>query len=232
MFLIVSGGQPPGRALIARKAKQARRIIAADAGARVCLENGITPDLVVGDMDSLGEEVLGRLEGAGVPLKTFDTDKDRTDTEIAFDEAVHAGASSIELLGALGMRTDHAIANIHLLLKAQRRGVPSFIVTDTELVFVVDTETCIESEGGHVVSFLPLTDTVEGIVLDGFLYPLEGASMEIGRPYGVSNVLLEGRSLVSVGKGALLGVIVVREGVRGVRVMTRRPDGAMVCADR
>ncbi len=207
MFLIVAGGEPPGKELLRGLALKARMIIAADKGAQYCLDSGITPGLVVGDMDSLGQESAERLSALGVAMKRVNADKDLTDTEIALDEAMDRGAQSVEILGAMGDRIDHTLANIHLLCKALRHGVAARITSDTQQAFLVDSSEAITGSRGRTVSFLPLTEQVEGISLKGFLYELEEASMEIGKPYGISNVVTGDQAFVRLRRGILLAVL-------------------------
>ncbi len=207
MFLIVAGGEPPGKELLRGLALKARMIIAADKGAQYCLDSGITPGLVVGDMDSLDQESAERLSGLGVAMKRVNADKDVTDTEIALDEAMGRGAKGVEILGAMGDRIDHTLANIHLLRKALRHGIAARITSDTQQVFLVGSSETITGSKGRTVSFLPLTEQVEGITLRGFRYELEEASMEIGRPYGVSNVVTGDQAFIRVGTGILLAVL-------------------------
>jgi len=207
MFLIVAGGEPPGKELLHGLALKADMIIAADKGARYCLECGITPRLVVGDMDSLDQGSVERLAALGVAMKRVNADKDFTDTEIALDEVIGLGARRVEILGAIGDRIDHTLANIHLLRKALRHGVAARITSDTQQVFLVGSSETITGSKGRTVSFLPLTEQVEGISLEGFRYELEGASMEIGKPYGISNVVTGETAFVKVGRGILLAVL-------------------------
>ena len=207
MFLIVAGGEPPGKELLRGLALKARMIIAADRGAQYCLDSGITPGLVVGDMDSLDRESAERLSVLGVAMKRVNADKDVTDTEIALDEAISRGAHRVEILGALGDRIDHTLANIHLLHKSLRHGVAARITSDTQQVFLVDSSEAITGSKGRTVSFLPLTEQVEGISLKGFLYELEEASMEMGKPYGVSNVVTGDQAFVRLRRGILLAVL-------------------------
>jgi thiamine pyrophosphokinase len=208
MFLIVAGGEPPGKELLHGLALKAQMIIAADRGAQYCLQSGITPGLVVGDMDSIDRGSIDTLSALGVAMKRVNADKDRTDTEIALDEAIGRGAKSVEILGAIGDRIDHTLANIHLLRKALRHGVAARITSETQQVFLVDSSETITGGKGCTVSFLPLTHQVEGISLTGFQYELEDASMEIGKPYGISNVVTGDQARVRVGKGILLAVLV------------------------
>ncbi len=207
MFLIVAGGEPPGKELLHGLALKADMIIAADKGAQYCLDGGITPRLVVGDMDSLDKGSAERLSALGVAMKRLNTDKDRTDTEIALDEAIIRGAKRVEILGAIGDRIDHTLANIHLLRKALHHGIKARITSENQQIFLVDSSETIGNSKGRTVSFLPLTEQVAGISLKGFLYELEEAFMEIGKPYGISNVVTGDQALVKVGKGILLAVL-------------------------
>ena len=70
-------------------------VIAADGGARYCLELGITPHLVVGDFDSLDPASLQALEQAGVELARYPERKDFTDLELALQHARLRGADEI-----------------------------------------------------------------------------------------------------------------------------------------
>jgi thiamine pyrophosphokinase len=207
MFLIVAGGEPPGKELLHGLALKADMVIAADKGAQYCLASGITPGLVVGDMDSLDQGSIDRLCALGVAMKRVSADKDQTDTEIALDEAILRGAEHVEILGAIGDRIDHTLANIHLLCKALHQGIEARITSETQQVFLIGSGGTIRGSKGRTVSFLPLTPQVEGISLKGFRYELEDASMEIGKPYGVSNVVTSDQAFVRVGTGILLAVL-------------------------
>lgn len=207
MFLIVTGGDRPGRELLEDLASRAELIIAADRGAQYCLEHGITPGLVVGDMDSIDHASLLRLEAMRVEMKKCSPDKDRTDTEIALDEAVLRGARHIEIIGATGDRLDHTLANVHLLRKALKRGITARITSQTQQIFLVDSHETITGSRGCTISFLPLSGRVRGISLDGFRYPLKDAAMEMGKPYGISNVVESDRAHIALSSGILLAVL-------------------------
>ncbi|MDT8272481.1 MAG: thiamine diphosphokinase [Desulfomonilia bacterium] len=211
MFLIVSGGYPPDADFLAHKARDARMIIAADRGARYCLEAGVTPHLLVGDMDSLSPHELHEISGTGIEVIRFSPEKDATDTHIALDEAIKRGANAIEIIAATGSRFDHALANVHLLYRAYLAGIPARIVDQCqEIVLLAGTES-FEDREGATVSLLPLTAQVEEITLKGFSYELSGARMEIGNPYGVSNVITARKATVTIGKGILVAVLVTGE---------------------
>jgi len=207
MFLIVAGGNPPGRDLLTGLARQAVKVIAADEGASYCLESGITPDLVVGDLDSVSSSTLKNLQDLGITIKKYSTSKDYTDTQLALEEAISQGAQEVEIIGALGGRFDHEMANLHLLKKALDAGIKARITSKEQLIFLVESEYSFADRIGFTVSFLPLCERVEGITLAGFAYDLKDASMEIGDPYGMSNVIRTTPAVVSVKKGILVAVL-------------------------
>ena len=91
-------------------------VVAADGGARMADGLGLRIDRWVGDGDSLGSDGLAELRRRGVAVSLESVDKDATDTELALEAALAAGARSVVILGALGgPRPDHALANVALL---------------------------------------------------------------------------------------------------------------------
>ena len=207
MFLIVSGGDAPESVFLSARADSARIIIAADKGARYCLDAGVTPDIVVGDMDSVDAGVLEDLESRGVDIRRFSADKDYTDTQLALDAALKLGAKRIEFIAATGDRFDHGLANFQLLYHALRYGADAWIRTPAQRIFLVEGEHTIAGKKGSTVSVLPLTMKARGIYLHGFRYELDDASMEIGNPYGMSNIVTSEVATVKVGHGVLAVVI-------------------------
>ncbi|MNP55870.1 Thiamine pyrophosphokinase [compost metagenome] len=58
--------------------------------------------------------------------------------------------------------------------------------------------------GYTYVSLLPLTVEVTGITLDGFVYPLDNATLKLGQSLGISNKLSSDIGRVTVKSGSLL----------------------------
>src|SRR5512135_479753 len=115
--VVMADGQPdPGDK---RVAADADLLIAADGGARWLVDRGLTPQVLVGDMDSVDEATIARLVTGGTEVIRHPREKDASDTELALEEAVRRGATEIVLLGALGGgRVDHELANLLLLVDA------------------------------------------------------------------------------------------------------------------
>src|SRR5688500_9124378 len=186
-----------------------KRGVAGGGGAGRALKWGRTPEVVVGDLDSVGEEVRRALEAAETELERFPREKDQTDTEIALLAAKRRGATSIELLGALGgERFDHALANVMLLALPALSGLPVTRRDERHDVRILRGEERLALTGvpGDVVTLLPLTPKVGGVTTTGLRYALRDAVLLRGVTRGVSNEQTAKRAAVRIGWGTLLVV--------------------------
>ena len=201
--MIFSGGSLGPWALAPKREND--RLIGADGGALFLVEHGYAPLLSIGDFDSVTPQQLARIRAGSVATEAFDAvDKDYTDTELAFERALDMGPQEIMLVGALGSRFDHSLANIHLLVKAMRRGVLASIVDEHNEIHLTEGSLTVRAAGYTNVSLLPLTPRVTGITLEGFRYPLADALLEMGQSLGISNVLEEREGRIAVRDGWLL----------------------------
>jgi len=200
--LIVLGGDKPGRDLLSACMNSADLTIAADSGLAAFDAAGLLPDLLIGDMDSVAPDILRRYEGR-LPERRLCCIKDDTDGVDALDVAIAHGATEITLLGALGGRLDHALANLMLLVRAHQRGVRAQILDESVQILRVDRRHTLEGAQGHTVSLLPL-GRADGVTLEGFFYPLHTYTLTSDYPLGVSNVVTEDHAVVSVENGDLI----------------------------
>ncbi len=179
-------------------------IIAADGGARHCLDNQLKPNFVIGDLDSLDEPALAELEAAGAQIIRYPTRKDFTDLELALQHAINLGAVEVTLLAALGERWDQTCANI-LLCAAQTAFKVKILDGKQELHFVHGGETLeIHAAVGKTVSLISLSETTQGITTENLEYPLHNEDLAFGSTRGVSNVLSQSPAIIQVARGLLL----------------------------
>ncbi|GAB6179274.1 thiamine diphosphokinase [Desulfotomaculum defluvii] len=180
-------------------------ILGVDRGAYYLIQNGIVPDLAMGDFDSVTQSQLDRIQDQSKSYISCDPImKNETDTEMAFNWAIQQKPKEIILLGVLGDRFDHSLANIHLLAKGLEAGVPCRIVGEKNEMILINDSVQVQQDAFPQVSLLPLTMQVTGINLTGFQYPLENATLVMGHSLGISNVLLEDRGKIEVATGMLL----------------------------
>ena len=184
-----------------------QNIIAGDRGLEALYKLKIIPNHVVGDFDSVSSEVLEFYKKqTQIIFHTYNAEKDNTDTDIALKLAIQMKSSEITILGALGKRMDHAIANIHILKDALGANIPCQILDEHNRIYLVNTEKTLEKDKvyGKYISLIPLTSTVEGLTLKGFKYPLNRYNLPIGTSLGISNEIIEDIAHIEMEKGILI----------------------------
>ncbi|HOG48481.1 MAG TPA: thiamine diphosphokinase [Anaerolineae bacterium] len=187
--------------------RRAGLLIAADGGAAAALSQGWWPHVLVGDLDSAPPEVRAQVEAHGAEVRQYPPRKDETDTELALRLALARGAEDIYLLGALGDRTDHTLANLLLLALPELAGVRVTIVAGRQRICAVRGQAEIAGHVGDVVSLLPIGGDAAGIWTTGLEYPLQGGTLYLGAPRGISNILTAPVATVRVERGLLLAVV-------------------------
>ena len=175
-------------------------VIAADAGYRACREAGITPDLLLGDFDSMDQP-----EDFANVLRS-PVEKDDTDTMLAIKTALERGCGEVYLYGGTGgVRLDHTLANLQSLLYLRRRGARGYLYDDDFLWTVIENEELAVPgtvEWG-LLSVFCLGDRAEGVDEIGLQYPLENGTLTAEFPLGVSNHIVESSATVRVRSGVL-----------------------------
>lgn len=207
-IFIVSGGSPVEQGFFSRQLKTSweHLIICCDGGLRHLLKFKITPDVIIGDMDSIRPDQLKKHSNPGTKIIRFVINKDFTDTELALDYAMRLKPEKIFIWCALGGRIDHTLANIFLLVKGRKKGIDTCLMDEYCEAFLLDKETTFINEKGKTVSLLALTPKVTGLTLSGFAYPLQKGSLQMGESRGISNMIRGPRAKIKVEKGKLLVV--------------------------
>jgi thiamine pyrophosphokinase len=204
---IFLNGSPDSEPLIRAVAGRADLVVAADGGARYALAAGIVPDLVVGDMDSLGEDLALEVERRGASLERHPARKDMMDGHLAVLAAGERGVSSADFLCAAGEKPGAVFAVPHILLAAERIGMRSAVVADWGRMFVIEGRPrVVAGSARDSVSIFPLSGPATGVTLEGMSYPLEEADLYPGDTLGFHNELIGTEARVSVERGALLVV--------------------------
>src|SRR5712692_2134500 len=101
---IVGNGRLPATRGLRQLLRHADLVVCADGGLRVMRALGITPEVAVGDFDSASPSLLAWARRRGTRLLAHPRDRDKSDTELAMQYALRAGATTIDLIGVLGDR--------------------------------------------------------------------------------------------------------------------------------
>lgn len=198
--VILSGGEPDGFTL--DSVKKGDYFICADCGCEYARKLDIVPDLIVGDFDSYKGVLPGISEiHRSVP------EKDDTDTLLAVKMAIKRGFTEIDLYGALGGRTDHAIANVQTLLYAHENGCNMRIISSAnELEVQGAGERSYERRDGWYFSVFAAGGEVFIERFTGVKYTLENYRMTPAFPIGVSNEITENCAVLRIKSGTALVV--------------------------
>jgi thiamine pyrophosphokinase len=204
--IFANGGFSEPRDLKALLA-MAKFIVAADGGAEHCARLGVQPHLLIGDLDSVSTEVRTEMESKGAQVLSFPTNKDKTDLELAVDHAIRVGADEVVILGGLGRRWDHSLANLLLAAQPQFADIRVSFIQGEQRLYILRGENEIDAHLDERVSLIPLGGAALGITTTGLAYPLRDEMLNLGSTRGVSNVVIAKGPRVKIRLGVLLCVI-------------------------
>ena len=204
--LFLNGNTPP-QDLVFKSVKTTDTIVCADGGAKHVIEAGLTPHVIVGDLDSLSQVLQKRLRKLPIEWAIYPADKNFTDSELAMQYVLEKGYSEIVILGFFGDRSDHVQANILLLATIVQKNPKCRILVADEnqsLYFISSGGLTLEGKKGQTISLLPLITDVEGVVTTGLRWKLCNETLVCGATRGVSNEFSGKKASIALVHGVLL----------------------------
>lgn len=197
--VIVGGADIGNYGFIREKLRADDYVIFCDSGLKHMDGLGAEPGLIVGDFDSH--------ENPKLPVETIvlPCEKDDTDTVFAVREALRRGFDDFLLIGVVGARLDHSLANVSLLLYLDSMGKTARIIDDWSEMEIVSRKSVTVSGEYSYFSLMNISGCARGISVTGAKYPLSDGEISCEYQYGVSNEVLPGeKALISVREGRLL----------------------------
>ncbi len=177
-------------------------IIAADGGTRHALELGLTPNVIVGDMDSLPSNFDHSTFDGEIVL--YPKDKNETDLELAIDHALTLNPDQILILAALGGRMDQTLANIALLSNSSLVTRNLKLTDGVEELFFCRDQVTVEGRSGDIVSLIPWQGEVTGVFAENLKWHLHHETLYPDKTRGISNEMTADEATVSIKSGLLL----------------------------
>ena len=173
--------------------------LCADSGLRLAERLQITPDLVLGDYDSLGAVP------EQYPHLILPVEKDDTDTMYAVRVALEKGFRDIRIFGAFGGRIDHTFANLQTLEFLLKHGAKGMLAGANDYAFLMENETrLLPQRNGFTLSVFAWSEECRGVTLRGVHYPLEHGDLSRHFPLGCSNEITAEQAEITVNEGVLL----------------------------
>ena len=208
-----------------------------DAGLKHQARLGVWPDLIIGDFDSYSKAEMERKyqeiknahedslnqnqkqaqAAARKPpeLIVLPCEKDDTDTVFAVKEAMRRNFAEFLLVGVIGQRLDHTLANVSILYMLDEAGKEGRILDDySEMQLVSGSPVRIDDTCAYF-SLLNVSGQAEGVTIKHAKYPLQDATIHCEYQYGVSNEVLPGETAeVTVARGKLLLIKILPSAAR------------------
>ncbi|MCL1810299.1 MAG: thiamine diphosphokinase [Clostridiales bacterium] len=180
-------------------------VICADGGYEAALSQNIQPDLVMGDGDSGS---MAAAPGSCAEFLCFPQEKDESDTFLCVKHAASLGFREVVIVGGLGGRLDHTVANLQTLGHFAGTFDSISVVDGKNVVTIVENAgLAIPKKEGFSISLFSLSDRCCGVSTKGLRYPLNDAELKSSYPLGLSNKFTGTEAYVEVKNGTLLVVM-------------------------
>lgn len=196
--LIICGGEPPSKELLAKEIIKSDLTIGADSGGNIIFDAGFKPDIVIGDLDSFDVNKHDDVEYLKI------AEQETNDLEKSLNYAVQKGAEDCIVLGILGRRIDHTFKNLSVLAQFSSKFKNLIFRDDYGDTFLITSPFKMDIDVGTVVSFIPLSGKITGITTRGVQYPLQNEMLQVGVRDGTSNMAIEPTISATFGAGDMI----------------------------
>ncbi|PLX16168.1 MAG: thiamine diphosphokinase [Candidatus Muiribacterium halophilum] len=185
-----------------------KETIAVDGGARFFEVSDEIPDVLIGDLDSVSDNVLKEFRDNGVKILKFPAKKDLSDFELAINYIKERYShADITIVGFYSNdRIDHFLFNIEVLKRL--KGYDVKIISKTFIMYLLNRgKHELGVDKGCTISMLPISQEVLVDDSEGFEYPLKEEHLIQGSSLSLSNITKTSRILLKIREGQLLVLI-------------------------
>lgn len=210
MIVFICSGGPSEQicSLEAYKTMKNVYFIGADKGALTLYENGIVPNAIIGDFDSIDKESLTKLKKIVPVVLKAEVEKDETDTDLALDYALTLEPSEIILTGVSGGRLDHEEAAKRSLLRVQLQKPEMHIKIMSKQnsmeFFVKANEWVTFTSPYKYVSFFAANESIREVTLRGVKYETTNEPMDFCSARFTSNEIVAEKGHILFSNGICL----------------------------
>lgn len=197
--LIIANGILPSKNILKKFVSSAHIIICADGGANAARKHNITPDIIIGDFDSITSSTKKFFRN--VPQLSIEN-QNSTDLEKAICYCIEKKNSSVVLLGATGTRIDHSTGALGCF-KRFSHFIEMHIVDTVGILSCIRKKITFAAKMNEKISLIPL-DRCEGVTTKNLKYALKNGVLELGIRDGISNEAVNSSVSLSLKKGTLL----------------------------
>jgi len=181
-------------------------IICADGAVKKSIALKLIPDVLIGDMDSISKKDLKIIlaQNTDITILKSDSQKDESDTQLAIDYAVLKKINKIVIIGAMGGRIDHSLANIFNIASLNCAKTEISILDGCYEIFVLRKSQVIKGRKGDTISIFSLTPDTFFKKTKGLKYSLKNEKLDFSPVRGLSNEFTGSEAEIVFENGMLL----------------------------
>jgi len=169
--IILANGNFPTHKIPLDFLHNAEQIICCDGAAQNLLNAGLKPDFIIGDLDSVSEEIKNKF----APIILHLAEQETNDLTKAVHFCLENHRTEITILGATGKREDHTLGNLSLLTDYAEKANVQMLTDDG--VFIPLLKTCaLESYSGEQISIFSLEPETR-FTFHNLVYPVDNRKL-------------------------------------------------------
>ena len=190
-----------------KKLARGKYLVAVDGGYSFFRKTGLTPDLLIGDFDSIGR--MPRTLTARTTVVQHPAYKDKTDAELALDHCLSLGVQDIRIVQPSFGEPDQFVGNMMLLIRAAQlrrrmQGCSVHVVNRRyQVCALVDGAGMISGGRGDIFSVVPVSDQIT-LTLSGTEYDVTNLVIQRGESRGLRNRITAGTAHIRMRGTALV----------------------------
>jgi len=174
-------------------------VACADGGANLAYDYNIIPKFIIGDLDSIKDEVFDFFKSKSKIIK-YKRQSD-TDVEKSLKYLQKAGYNDIVILSATGDRLDHTIGILSIIIKFSN-DIKISLVHQLNILYVLKGENRLTVKKGETISLFAF-DNQTKITTFGLKYPIKNETLPFGVRESISNVATSNKINISVENGVV-----------------------------
>jgi len=183
-------------------------LISVDGGTDFLFKIKKLPDMLIGDLDSIGQKSLSWVKKNGIKILRYPEDKDYSDFELALKEAISLRPDKITVFGGFGKRRDHEYSSLMVASKYSQKMQISLEDKSCSLFFAREgAKNIIPCKKGDTVSLIPFSYSVKKITSHGLKWVLKGETIFRSESRTLSNEAVSGQPYFYLSTGLLLVVV-------------------------
>ena len=160
-------------------------VIGVDSGAEYLYKLFLIPNLIIGDLDSINSKTLDRARKDKAEIISYETDKDKTDFELALNYLKINNYQNITIIGGESGELDHLFGNLLTISAFHTKEYIEWKQSDKNIIFT--NSEIINVEGGKVFSLIPLSP-LEGVSINGARWNVKNENINYGSSKTLRNV--------------------------------------------